>query len=357
MKSLQTTTLSLVVTLLLVTSLPTQASNYATLRADMEAACPIVWEDLGVAISASVPQGDVWAGNTVDKDAFAAFYQSNEGGTLPEAQTVAGLIDAVSAYCASYRLALVDELIGKTTTDVNNALTAAGGSGMNSYLGGAWTTGDVRTTGRNTAAEGWVFLLGQSVGNTGSGADLAGSQYQALFELVNSWDSASTKTWANGDTVTLPDMRGRGIYGADNMGGTSVDVLTQPNAETIGGEVGVESVVLAVDQMPSHTHTMQSGGVHNHSMSTNGSHEHKLRTSVHPGSGSAHSDWKWFEGRARPNWQNTIQKGSGAVVAAGNHSHTINNSSSHTHVNNATGGSTPLATVSPGIVFNVEMKY
>jgi microcystin-dependent protein len=43
-------------------------------------------------------------------------------------------------------------------------------------------------------------------------------------------------------TFNLPDMRGRGALGIDNMGGVSADVNTDANADIIGGTLGSETV-------------------------------------------------------------------------------------------------------------------
>ena len=332
------------------------ASVYDSYRLEMEKACPIVWEDLGTAISESVPVGDVWQGDATDRSEFVGFYATENQVTAADAEVIADSTESVAVECASYRLALLDEIQSKVPVDITTALTAAGGSANANYLDGAWLVGDVRVTGRATPAQGWVFLAGQTVGNGSSGATLAGDQYEALFDLAKSWSgNSSSAVFANGATVSLPDMRGRSLYGADNMGGSSANRITAAAADTLGGAFGTEKVTLSKSQMPSHTHGMNTKGDHGHTMGYDGIHDHKLRSSIYTGSSSGRSDWGYFEGKARPNYQNTIKDT--AVVDDGNHKHPLGNNGNHQHTIYSEGGSAAVTTISPGVVFNIEMKF
>lgn len=364
----------------------------------MKLACPKIWEDLGVAISSDVPQdGDPWKGDLVDRNEFKQAYALNNVSATDESiEQIASTLSAVSAECASYRIALLDLLLTKAPQNAATALEEA--VRPVDYLtedSKGWEIGDVRLTGRSTAIEGWVFLYGQTVGSIESGAQLAGERYMDLYELAKGWaPNLASESWEAGQTVTLPDMRGRSIYGRDNMGGIAANVVSDTNADKIGGQFGSEEVTLTQDQMPTHTHamntvanhahdssavgnhghTMGNSPSHNHSMGYAGTHGHSLRTSTFQGSGGARSDWPYFEGRARPNYQNNIPSsvqsagnhkhsiGNGGVHqhtvnAAGGHDHSISNAGGHGHTNAVTGGSGALNVTSPGIVFNVEMKY
>ena len=56
----------------------------------------------------------------------------------------------------------------------------------------------------------------------------------------------------------LPDLRGRFPLGADNMGGTSANRVSDVNADTVGLGSGVESRVIDVKNLPEHEHDLRS---------------------------------------------------------------------------------------------------
>ena len=56
----------------------------------------------------------------------------------------------------------------------------------------------------------------------------------------------------------LPDFRGRFPLGADNMGGTSANRVTDVNADTVGLASGVESRSIDVNNLPEHEHDLRS---------------------------------------------------------------------------------------------------
>tara|TARA_A100001035_G_scaffold223860_1_gene184423 strand:+ start:1010 stop:3100 length:2091 start_codon:yes stop_codon:yes gene_type:complete len=56
----------------------------------------------------------------------------------------------------------------------------------------------------------------------------------------------------------LPDFRGRFPLGADNMGGTSANRVTDVNADTVGLASGVESRAIDVKNLPEHEHDLRS---------------------------------------------------------------------------------------------------
>ena len=56
----------------------------------------------------------------------------------------------------------------------------------------------------------------------------------------------------------LPDLRGRFPLGADNMGGTSINRVTDVNADTVGLGSGVESRAIDVRNLPEHEHDLRS---------------------------------------------------------------------------------------------------
>ena len=56
----------------------------------------------------------------------------------------------------------------------------------------------------------------------------------------------------------LPDFRGRFALGADNMGGSSANRVSDVNADTVGLASGVESRAIDVKNLPEHEHDLRS---------------------------------------------------------------------------------------------------
>ncbi|HTP79449.1 MAG TPA: tail fiber protein [Bacteroidota bacterium] len=95
--------------------------------------------------------------------------------------------------------------------------------------------GEIRMTAATTAPSGWYFCQGQTLPIT---------QYTALFSLLGTYYGGNGST-----TFGLPDLRGRVPVGYGQGTGLS--------SYTLGQTGGVESVTLTVNQIPSHTHSVE----------------------------------------------------------------------------------------------------
>jgi microcystin-dependent protein len=105
----------------------------------------------------------------------------------------------------------------------------------------------------STAPTGWLLSDGSAVSRT---------TYSALFTAIGT-------TYGVGDnstTFNLPDLRGRGVAGLDNMGGTDAGRLDVAN--TAGTVTGVQYVTLTAAQsgLPAHSHGVSDPG-HSHYVS------------------------------------------------------------------------------------------
>ncbi|KQO92687.1 hypothetical protein ASF32_21525 [Methylobacterium sp. Leaf91] len=155
---------------------------------------------------------------------------------------------------------------------------------------------------------GWLPCDGRAVSR---------AAYSALFAVIGT-------TWGNGDgttTFNIPDLRGRAMFGADDLGGTAANLLTGVGGVAgidgdLGSTGGAQAVTLTTAQMSKHTHTgtaAEAGG-HSHGGSTGsgGSHDHGGSTGpvgehTHSGTtatGGSHSH-------------------TGSAAEAGSHSHNV----------------------------------
>jgi microcystin-dependent protein len=88
---------------------------------------------------------------------------------------------------------------------------------------------------------GWLLCDGSEVSRT---------TFINLFGVIG-------ETFGAGDTTTtfnLPDLRGRDVLGADNMGGSSANRVTATQADNLGQGSGAETHTLTIPEMPAHTH-------------------------------------------------------------------------------------------------------
>lgn len=191
-----------------------------------------------------------------------------------------------------------------------------------------------------TAPSGWVRGNGRTIGNASSGGtERANADTADLFSLLWSAysnsilaieDSAGAASTRGADAATdyaadkrlpLPDMRGRGFFGLDDMGASAASRLGTviTDETTNGASGGTETHTLSAGEMPSHTHTgtTASSGDHTHDAAnvltsagvsassggasgllgstttrettTDGAHTHTF-TTASAGSGTAHSN-------------------------------------------------------------------
>jgi microcystin-dependent protein len=113
-------------------------------------------------------------------------------------------------------------------------------------------TGSVSAYAGSTAPAGWLLCFGQAVSR---------STYADLFAVI-------ATTYGAGDgstTFNLPDARGRGLFGKDDMGGTAANRITNAGSSitgtTLGASGGAQNVTLSLSQIPSHSHSATSYSV------------------------------------------------------------------------------------------------
>ena len=130
-------------------------------------------------------------------------------------------------------------------------------------------TGVILPYGATTSPTGWVRANGRTIGSSGSGAnERANADAEDLYTFL--WNnygdsvcavstgrgSSASADFNAGKTITLPDLRGRGFFGLDDMGNSDAGRLgTVITSDTTNGASGgTETVTLTEAQLPSHTH-------------------------------------------------------------------------------------------------------
>ena len=98
-----------------------------------------------------------------------------------------------------------------------------------------------------TVPSGWLLCDGGTIGDASSGAGSESADYETLFDLIKTlYGNTGTEVFANGDTVSLPDLRGRVVAG---LGGSLIDVSAvvdgATNASTNVAIDGNEGTLLA----------------------------------------------------------------------------------------------------------------
>lgn len=166
-------------------------------------------------------------------------------------------------------------------TNISLKLQPKGTGTVNDAVGVMVPTGVVMDYVGSSAPTGWVLLSGRTIGDaTSGGSERANADTELLFTLI--WNSmadseapvstgrgaSAAADFAAHKTITLPDGRGRAVFGKDNMGGSTASRVTNGNsgitATTLGVSGGDER--LFQHQHSAGTLSADSGGAHTHNV-------------------------------------------------------------------------------------------
>jgi len=132
------------------------------------------------------------------------------------------------------------------------------------------STGDIKARYGTGVLAGFVRQNGRTIGSSASGAtERANADCQALFEYLWTADPnlavstgrgvSANADWVANKTITLPDMRGRSLFGMDDMGSTSSARLGPAmgiSSTTLGGSGGAPNAILTQGNLPSVTYNL-----------------------------------------------------------------------------------------------------
>ena len=246
-------------------------------------------------------------------------------GRWPEVHIAYGAYD--------YRVLDSDDTIIFVATNVQNPAPVDPTSvDTNSLL----KTGDVWWSPISGSRDGAVRCNGRSIGSGASSAsERANNDTEALFTFL--WNhladaqaavpggrgASAAADWAANKTIALPDMRGGGPVGLDDMGNSAAssyaDVFfANGDSTTAGSFAGTNAQTVDTDNIKAHTHTLGSLTVdtesnHTHGpgtlvLSTTGDHQHTGSTAVE----SAHAHT--ITAVSANQGPITVQSGSGSTI-------------------------------------------
>jgi microcystin-dependent protein len=188
---------------------------------------------------------------------------------------------------------------------------------------------------------GFVRANGRTIGSATSGAtERANADTSALFIYLWGADAnlavsggrgaSGAADFAANKTIALPDVRGRGLAGLDDMGNTAASRLSATyfgaTATVLGAVGGSESTTLTATQIPAHTHP---------NTLTDPGHTHTYQQPTSFGA-----------------------SGAGAGILGSAFSSSTGNSTTGITINNAanTGGGNPHRTVQPTMLTTIYLK-
>ena len=108
--------------------------------------------------------------------------------------------------------------------------------GVANGAGGGFQSGDIISTARSTARDGWLMCDGQS---------LLRASYASLFSAIGTTYGSAGSTHFN-----VPNLKGRVIVGRDSA---------QTEFDTLGEVGGAKRHTLTISEMPSHDHNIRIG--------------------------------------------------------------------------------------------------
>lgn len=183
----------------------------------------------------------------------------------PMRTDTAGMIPAFWLPDGQYRARLTDEAGAVVYFDMASVQalgpsTGEGGGGGGSVDPNAvFQTGDELWVKRAGTRAGWVRQNGRTIGSASSGAtERANADTQPLYEyLWNNFSNAlcpvtggrggsASADYAANKPIALPDMRGYGPLGLDDMGNTAAGRITAGTPTTAGTGGGAEKISITI---------------------------------------------------------------------------------------------------------------
>jgi microcystin-dependent protein len=173
-----------------------------------------------------------------------------------------------------------------------------------------------------------------------NGQAISRTVYADLFNRVGTKFGAGNGT----TTFNLPDLRGRSVFGRDDMGGTAAGRLTQSNfgadPKVVGSVGGGESTTMALANLIQHDHAVYLNDP---------GHNHDYQKSSAGGT-------QYQQGGFTPNSGYTSTKTSSDVTGITIWSGAGGTGNQNKVASTGSATPTPIRTVPPGIIMNIIIR-
>lgn len=245
---------------------------------------------------------------------------------------------------------------------------SSGGGGVSVDPNTVLATGDMKARYGTGVLSGFVRANGRTIGSaTSGGTERANADAQTLFEYLWNADAnlavsggrgaSANADWLANKTIALPDLRGRAMYGMDDMGAAAAGRLTTAGfgaaGTTLGNAGGAETRTLVANNLPTHTHSLASAAA-----VSAGGHSHTIANSVNTPSVKRYNTLPGatLSGGGTPVWVDQTD----VPVADYTHNHTMDVQGAHTHAftntDNNTTTNAAVAVATPGVVMTFYIK-
>lgn len=236
-----------------------------------------------------------------------------------------------------------------------------GAAGFYYYTGSEWTNllngstggtpaGTVVAYAGTVAPAGWQLCDGSAISRT-----INSTLFTAIGTLYGTGDGSTT--------FNIPDLRGRTVFGRDNMGGTAANRLTNAGGgitgTTLGAAGGNQSRTLTLNELPTHQHTFTGTAA----TTSSNSHSHTYTDAYFAeNGGGGYGGNSVFGLSAGSDNDNSFRFRTSSNGWSNSPSDINTGSAAHTHTLTATGtigdagSGNAFAITNPGIVLNYIIK-
>lgn len=187
--------------------------------------------------------------------------QLDSSGNTTVADLTANSVTAQSVTLSNNLTVNGNTTIGNASSDTVTFNATVSGSNFEAGI-----IGEMRMWSTGTAPTGWLICNGGTIGAVGSGATHESANYSQLFDLVKGssgaglYGNTGTESFASGNTVKLPDFRGRMPVGVGQQANTKYNATADDYTSSgtnfgISNTGGTEDHKITENELASHTHT------------------------------------------------------------------------------------------------------
>lgn len=187
--------------------------------------------------------------------------QLDSSGNTTVADLTANSVTAQSVTLSNNLTVNGNTTIGNASSDTVTFNATVSGSNFEAGI-----IGEMRMWSTGTAPTGWLICNGDTIGAVGSGATHESASYSQLFDVIKGssgaglYGNTGTESFASGNTVKLPDFRGRMPIGVGQQSNTKYNSVADDYTSSgtnfgISDTGGTENHKITENELAQHTHT------------------------------------------------------------------------------------------------------